>query len=887
MPLVRPLIVGPISTLSRAIRVRGQLAGATVIVVSLGATRRTVAMDTADSADFRIPIDPAETLKPDDLLYAIQQIDGDSSPEPQIGDPLGIPVQPAPTTTAALGSVTVSSILYTCGHRVRLRGGVPGAVGQILSGNTIVGSGTFHDEAGARIDVAPALFGTIKARQSIPGVGDGPALSRTSRDLPGASASPLPAPDIDPAPVACNTAVRITQVFDGARVILRRDDGQQAVDLHFTFDAPQLWARVGAPLKEGESLTVSQAVHEECSRPQTTRDITVGQASPVAKPVVAGPLCVGSSLIHIDGLIAGAGLEVMANGLTYRAQVPPAATSLDVIVDPLEAPPPGHVRNVTARQEQCGEFGPDSEVEPVQPVPDSVPQHEIAEPLLACSPIVRVTNVHPRALLMAFSDVIGSISGYVTAGADGSATIEVAPLLETGQTIEVRQWACGGDPVSAFRPVSFVETVPVPTLSKPFIGRDNVDIDGLTLGATVEVMVAAQDGTIKEISLLVADDKTLKAPLQAALAPGDKVKARQGLCQSLSGFSSEQTATVEPILPDWWQWTGANPRNEAWKEDFVVSGTFKNKGGTPIEDCEIAFFEDAANPGSTSHSLVSPGQSVPGATDTINKDWQWFVPGICFVKGPTHKIFNYRAVISGTDVAGSPYPETSSPNLMVFVNVSKVKRTAGTYSMATAASAAAMAASVILIVAAGVAYGLAVVAGEVASDPPEPDPDFRRQVALPPLGEVPATGPDRTLIRAMRLGERVMRIELAKSLIEGRRLGALSAEDADWIEIHTRDLAAATALQQALVNEARSLAPQAKQEVLTLVPPGTDLRPRREQLQATGLTLALADQMHLPVELRAGFDALLRSDAALPQPDIIAAFDQSIEALVAFADGLG
>ena len=69
------------------------------------------------------------------------------------------------------------------------------------------------------------------------------------------------------------------------------------------------------------------------------------------------PLCAGASLIVIHDLIPGAGVEVFANGKTYRAQTPLEDTSLLVIVDALEAPPPGQTRVVSARQEQCGVFG--------------------------------------------------------------------------------------------------------------------------------------------------------------------------------------------------------------------------------------------------------------------------------------------------------------------------------------------------------------------------------------------------------------------------------------------------------------------------------------------------------------------------------------------------
>jgi hypothetical protein len=389
------------------------------------------------------------------------------------------------------------------------------------------------------------------------------------------------------------------------------------------------------------------------------------------------------------------------------------------------------------------------------------------------------------------------------------------------------------------------------------------------------------------MNLFVAADKPTIAYLQTPIADGDKVKARQGLCQTLTGYSAERVASVEPITPNWWEWSGANPVNEVWKEEYAIAGVFTNRGGTPIHDFEVTIFEDVANVGSTSHGLVEPSQSVPGATAPLKKDWQWFTPGTWVVKGPTYRMFRYRALISAKDISGNPYPQTTSADLIVYVNVSKEKRTAGAFAMGAAFSAAVMAASIFLIIAAAAAYGAAAAAGAVALDPPEPDPNFRDRVPLPPLGDVPAAGPERNVIHMFRLGERVMLIELAKSVIEGRRLGALAAEDQVWVETHTQDLAAATALQQSLVDDLRDLAPQAKQDVLALVPPGTDLRPAREQLKTSGLTPTLAAQMQLPQELESGFDALLRSDVALPDPDIIAAIDDAVSAITEFAETLG
>ncbi|MCO1602008.1 hypothetical protein [Desulfosporosinus nitroreducens] len=357
----------------------------------------------------------------------------------------------------------------------------------------------------------------------------------------------------------------------------------------------------------------------------------------------------------------------------------------------------------------------------------------------------------------------------------------------------------------------------------------------------------------------------------------------------------QSPAHIQPIKPDWWQWRGENPRNRPWKEEYSVSGTFTNKGGFNIQDLAITIFETTedmgsimgeANQGSTEHGLVMPSREVTGATGSLKKEWQWFIPVVWVVKGPIYKDFRYKALISAKDVNGNPYPPVTSAELRVTVIVSTPKYLAGQFAMKAAIAAAVFAASIIMAAVGAAAYAAASVAGAIALDPPEPDPNFQGRILLPPLGEVPASGPNRNVIRLYRLSERIMRIELTKSLIEGRRLGALAAGDAQWAENHKQDLAAATALQRSLANEVRGLEPQAKQDIMALVPPGTELRHAREQLINSGLTTELAEQMQLPEEHWSGFDALLRSDLALADTDIVGTVGATVAPLAEFADSL-
>ena len=122
--------------------------------------------------------------------------------------------------------------------------------------------------------------------------------------------------------------------------------------------------------------------------------------------------------------------------------------------------------------------------------------------------------------------------------------------------------------------------------------------------------------------------------------------------------------------------------------------------------------------------------------------------------------------------------------------------------------------------------------------------------------------------------------------MEGKRLGALAAGDDTWVDRHARDIQSAKLVQKRLAREAMDLAPRAKQAALAAIPPGTNLRAQRAAQQASGLTSSLARQARIPALLRPGFDAVLRSDAAAPDPDIAAALDETLASLSEFAESL-
>jgi hypothetical protein len=380
--LSRPQVIGPVSVLTRFIRIQGQLVGATVSVASIGPNARTLLTDIADASDTRLELPVGEGLRPDDRLVAVQVLGGDSSPAPQPGIPLAVGVQLAPTGAASdLSFVSYVSNLWECGKHVWLRGGVPGARAVVEVAGTVVGTGHFWESEGARLSLREGLSSApVSAKQSVPGIGDGPTSSRVPLALPGAASTPLPAPIIYPTPLACQSAIHVSGVYDGAEVIVGRSDGRTVSEQRSASDTSALWITVDE-LTEKDELTVHQEVDKRCERSTfATSKATVGPQGAVPIPTL-DPLCLGAPVVTVKDLLPNAQVELNINGLVVRGQAPPSATTLQMIVEPLG------VGTVSARQLQCSTWS-ELAVVPVDAAPAVIPPFEIVQPLHRCSSIV-------------------------------------------------------------------------------------------------------------------------------------------------------------------------------------------------------------------------------------------------------------------------------------------------------------------------------------------------------------------------------------------------------------------------------------------------------------------------------------------------------------------
>ena len=344
------------------------------------------------------------------------------------------------------------------------------------------------------------------------------------------------------------------------------------------------------------------------------------------------------------------------------------------------------------------------------------------------------------------------------------------------------------------------------------------------------------------------------------------------------------------------------PREQDWNREYTVSGIFTNKGTTPITNLHFTYWENLTSPGDLSPGLVNPGAQTKGAYPLIKQSWSWLTPGVWVPHGPFSKTFNYHIDITGTDSTGSNYPVVSTQPFVVIVTVSKAKRFAASQAAALAicalalgiaASAAAAgiitaALAVPLGIGAGAAAAGSAAAGAVALDPPVPDPNFRTRVPLPSSTPLDLRADLRALAQQLDTLIQVPAIELAKSTMQSRLLGASQAAADEWVAVHRQDLVDATAHQRALSAAAQGVLTSAISELGRIAGGLEAVLPNiRHNMLILGFPHDVANSANLSVDQVAALDIFARStEVAYPTGDLLASLHEATKALVSFVGTL-
>jgi hypothetical protein len=546
MPLLTPLLKGPLNEWCDTLLVEGAVAGATVFAKAAGPNPRDLAKSVVSGGRNRIQLLPGAKLQPKDVILVRQAeggVQSDWTPEH-----LGVPVGPAPVDDASLAPLAFKSRVWECGRRLWLKGAAPGAKVVVSHSSGVIASGRATESGDARMALSaamPAANNTITAHQGAspafpPLPGTPKKTSATVEPLPVPTGDELPPPSLGgPPPKGCDTSIMIAGVYDGAEVtILRRSDGSTETS---TFDLDRLNFVLGTPLSsQGDKLEIRQAMRE-CRerRPSDPLHVDVAPARKPGTPALMAP-CPGSVDVFVTNLEGGCLVKVTYKGKTYRGTVPPSATSFVCRLPTLEA-----TETITAVQERCGLVSdPGSTTVPgISFSAGLLP--DLVEPLFGCARVVRARAMPGAWLQVWVRTPLGPmpISNQVFATKD-SVRIHVAPYLHEGQEVFLTFLLCAG--------AAWVESPSHVVAAAPHVGPVNIVVPPIenTSSVTVDavpgaaVKVFAITGMPIKVELIGSghvDPLARHIGLTRLLTPKDVVHAAQWLCSERPGVGGLRT----------------------------------------------------------------------------------------------------------------------------------------------------------------------------------------------------------------------------------------------------------------------------------------------------------------------------------------------------------
>lgn len=531
MPLLPPRVDGPLSECSSSVEVEGQVTGATVELYMTGYAG-SIGGGVAAWSDQTFPLNGGVHLTAGATVQALQRQGANAS-----GLGPGIVVQKKPPV---IGPLAFQSHLYVCGTCLWLTGAVPGAKVDVDVLGVPRGSGISTD-GNARLGLNPAIHppDILTARQTACGAPGVLTIGPKPDPNPGAHERTLPSPTIQGPLQACDPAVLVTNVFEGATVTIHRTAGPPE---SACFDATGLWFILSTPLVLGEKVSASQAFPACKIQGASSPQLVVQPTIPVPPPTVIKPLCAGQTSVTLTDLKPGAQVEIFQSGVSLGIGQAPEQTTFDF-------PTPALLggSSITATQTLCSHTSVASNAVPVDPAPANMPKPVVPGPLHECGAAVRVMNLHVGARVYVFSTILGGEIGDAQAFAT-TVDVGVAPLLIKGDHIFAIQIGCGlTSHQSAHTPV-----LPAPALHIPVVGSPlndcmtAVPVTQVVAGALVDVDVnKAWRGTA------TATATTVLVPISGRLKVGDQVTARQRLCTMISGFSEKETRVVHSEARNW------------------------------------------------------------------------------------------------------------------------------------------------------------------------------------------------------------------------------------------------------------------------------------------------------------------------------------------------
>lgn len=539
-----PTIVGPISTLSKFVRVQGTLAGASVEVNADGVAG-AVAQGTAHGPDQYYPI--VNQLQAGQVLRARQTsqlVTSDRTPDPHAITVLGGPKKlPVPN---------LYSHLYRCSQCVWVDGIYPGADLEVMSGNTLRASDPGVLEVGARVVFVPAISAAEKLvavqRSAFP-PNVSPLAAFPSPDPPSrpddlGNLRPIDAPWVDGDLYECQASIPVAGVIDGAVVtvsiydVLGSDTPRRQESR--CVDIPDAWFPLAQALNKGEYVRVSQGLAGQCQL-----DSPKSQSWPVLPdrppaPVLPDPLCEGDTAVRVSNLIPPAEVTF------YDAGEIPIAKAMAWAGEGLFALPDGALANaggsLRVTQTLCGRESLDGDRAIDKARPHTTPV--IAGSPFECALAVRVLDVAAGDYVEILSSALGGINpapiGSAIATRERVDVLLCLPLLYP-DTIVARVYRCGQallSPSVLVQPLR-LDILPPPTLPSTTPDTIALIVTGHVPGSRLDVYVRPSGEVNEQFQW---SETTSVSPWWVTLPPsvriGDTLRVRQRICGKTSPLST-------------------------------------------------------------------------------------------------------------------------------------------------------------------------------------------------------------------------------------------------------------------------------------------------------------------------------------------------------------
>jgi hypothetical protein len=536
-----PLVAAPVTPCVRRVRVVNQLVGAEVRVFADGVL--VGHLSHVDGPDVMVPLDAGVTLVPLSRLTATQSLAGESSePSPERTEVLA-----APSVPADLARVFTRAPLLVCGECLWLEGVIPGAtVSAVFGGGAPV---TLQaDVAAVHVEVPGGLapgVGVVVS-QSACGIAGPPVL------LPGPFAQaldtwPAPPPRVDEPIYPCQRTLHLRDMRGGATIVLRRGGADDRV----CFGAAEGLFTYGSGLAAGESVELWQEfTGHRCELVGERGKVSVSNARPPA-PGFPYPVCAGDVVVTVSGLIPGAVVDLLADGVVLcTASAPTPEARIGVPAGGL-----ADAARIGARQRLC-EGGPWSDtgsraVTPLGPTTEP----KIVEPLFECGTAVGVLGLAAGTVVWILSERWKGAIGLAIADGDFRVDVDLWFPLAAGDRVGVRTVRCGArnDWPWAASVKPRVVDLPAPQLADPADDCGGaVLVRGLVPGAIVDVEFLADAatppatfGAVVGSARATTGEASVPVP---GVEPGAVLRARQRMCAQQSGPSNRARLSFgEPL----------------------------------------------------------------------------------------------------------------------------------------------------------------------------------------------------------------------------------------------------------------------------------------------------------------------------------------------------